>query len=530
MALLHRVKRGRGAFAAAFGVAAATAAVLASVGVANNPANTSASTKTSAAAPCKASGTLTYGISGAGISGLDPASLAFSGQLPLQSLLYNSLTEYKPDGSVVPDLATKWRHSKDLKTWWFSLRRNVKYANGRPFTAADVVANVLRNLDPKVPSLWGPAIKDVRSVRAITKYQVRFRLGGPSAILPEALVPIEMSDLTDLANLNKVGNGTGPYKLSDFVPDQSLTLVPNPRYYGPKACLQKIAFVREPDPTSMVTDFTSGKLSVIWQAPLTSLQRIQSNNDVYIVKPKSVSSEHVWDVDDSSPPFDNPVARQALAYAIDKATMVKAAFFGLALPSLANSLISTASPNYDKSLKPIPFDLQKAKQLFTAAGVKQGTTFTFWALAGRRDEWITMAQILQQDLQKIGLNLQIQRNDLSTWIAKFNPPPKRFPNMIVGDFYSLPANPIAAFGYVTSGRCNCNWNNKQFDALLLKATATVDPVKRKAVYGQMQALFQKELPIITMAHQTNIVAAQKSVTGVWEDPAGTTRLEGARMK
>ena len=142
----------------------------------------------------------------------------------------------------MPDLATRFKHSRNLKTWWFWLRHNVKYANGRQFTAADVVANVLHNLDPKVPSLWGPAIKDVRSVRAISKYEVRFRLGGPSAILPEALVPVEMADLTDVSKLNTVGNGTGPYKVSDFVPDQSLTLVPNAIYYGPKACMQKIVF------------------------------------------------------------------------------------------------------------------------------------------------------------------------------------------------------------------------------------------------------------------------------------------------
>jgi peptide/nickel transport system substrate-binding protein len=525
MSVLHRVKGRKGAWTlAAAGVVIATALATAAFGVAESPASTKAS-----AAPCKPKNQLTYGISGAGISALDPASLSFAGQLPLQSLLYNSLTEYTPDGSVVPDLATKFKHSDDLKTWWFWLRRDVKYANGRPFTSADVVANVLRNLDPKVPSLWGPAIKDIRSVRAITKYEVRFKLGGPSAILPEALVPVEMSDLTDVSKLNTVGNGTGPYKVADFVPDQSLTLVPNTKYYGPPPCLQKIVFVREPDPTSMVTDFASGKLSVIWQVPLTALPTVQRDSNAYVVKPKSVSSEHVWDLDNASPPFNNPLARQALAYAIDKETMVKVAFFGLAKPSLANDLISTASPIYDKTLTPYKFNLDKAKQLFDQAGVKPGTTFTFWALAGRRDEWITMAQILQQDLQKIGLNLKIERNDLSTWLAKFNPAGKRYPNMIIGDFYSLPPNPIAALGYVTSGRCNCNWNNKQYDALLLKATATPDPVKRQVVYNQMQELFSKQVPLIAMAHQTNIIAAQKNVTGIWEDPAGTARLQTARV-
>src|SRR4051812_3309628 len=118
MASLHRVKKGPAWAVVAVAVAAAVL-VAASVGAAARTAS----------AACKQQGELTYGISGAGITALDPATLAFSGQLPLQTLLYNSLTEYAPDGSVVPDLATKWRHSDDLKTWWFNLRRGVKYAD-----------------------------------------------------------------------------------------------------------------------------------------------------------------------------------------------------------------------------------------------------------------------------------------------------------------------------------------------------------------------------------------------------------------
>ncbi len=523
MSVLHRLK-GRWGVAAFLVAAAAAIAASASAGVGGSTATTAAS-----AAPCKAKGTLTYGISGAGISQLDPTTAAFSGQLPLQSLLYNSLTEYTSRGKVVPDLATRWKASKDLKTYRFWLRRGVKYANGRPFTSADVVANVLRVLDPTVPSLWRPPIQDIRSVRAITKYEVRFKLGGPNGSFPEALVQVEMSDLTDKPQLDKVGNGTGPYKVKDFVPGQTLTLVPNKLYYGPKACMQQIGFVREPDPTSMVTDFTSGKLGVIWQAPLTALTTLRNYKNGYWVKPRSVSSEHLWDVDTSSPPFNNLVARQALSYAIDRATMVKAAFFGTATPALANDLISTTNPIYNKRLKPQSFNLDKAKQLFQQAGVKPGTTFTFWSLAGRRDEWITMAQILQQDLQKIGYDLKIERNDIPTWLGKFNPAGKKFPNTIVGDFWSIPANPIAAFGMAATGQCNCNWNNKQYDALLKKATATVDPKKRQALFNQMQVLFAHDLPMETIAHQTNIIYAQKNIAGIWEDPAGTTRLEGAHV-
>ena len=149
----------------------------------------------SAATGCTSSkGTLKYGIAGAGIAQLDPNTLSFAGQVPLQTLLYNGLSKYDRNMDVVPDLATKWRASKDLKTWFFTLRKGVKYSTGRAFTANDVRANILRVLDPAVPSQQRANAKDIRSVRVINPYLIRIRLGSPSAILPNALVDIKMSD------------------------------------------------------------------------------------------------------------------------------------------------------------------------------------------------------------------------------------------------------------------------------------------------------------------------------------------------
>lgn len=485
---------------------------------------------TSHATACTPQGTLSYGIAGAGISALDPNTISFAGQEPLQTLLYNGLTKYAQDGSVQPDLATRWKSSKDLKTWWFWLRQGVKYANGRSFTSADAAANILRVLSPDVASQARGNIQDFRSVRAINKYEIRIKLGNPSALVPVALIDVKMSDTSDPANLDKVGNGTGPYKVADFVPGQSLTVVPNPNYSGGKACIAKVVFVREPDPTAMVTDFTAGKLGMIWQVPPSSLQTVQADKNASVLRPRSISGAHVWEVDTTSAPFSNPLARQALEYAIDRQSMVKAAFFGQALPSPADDLVSTASPAYDKQLKPYGFDLQKAKQLFTQAGVKPGTTFTFWALAGRRDEWVTMGEILQQDLQKIGLNLSIQRSDVSTWLGKFYPAGKSYPNTIVANYFSMPPNPTFAFQQGQYGNCECNWNNPKLESLAKQAVATADPKKRQALYDQMQQIYSQGAPVAVIAHQTNIVAAQKSVTGAWEDPAGNVHLEGARLR
>ena len=194
---------------------AVAAAVLS--GVVASSARSSAAEYTTAtvanATGCTSSrGTLKYGIAGAGISQLDPNTINFAGQAPLQTLLYNGIAKYDRNMQVVPDLATKWRSSKDLKTWFFTFRKDVKYATGRKFTAEDARANILRVLDPKVTSQQRANAKDIRSARVLNPYLLRIKLGSPSAILPNALVDIKMSDTENLATL--ANSGTVPLAIA----------------------------------------------------------------------------------------------------------------------------------------------------------------------------------------------------------------------------------------------------------------------------------------------------------------------------
>ena len=525
-----KMSRKAAAFALAVLCAAAVAAALGGTAAHSSTANLAqAVAATPSLTGCTSSkGKITYGIAGAGITALDPNTISFAGQAPLQTLLYDGLTKYNKAMQPVPDLATSWKSSKDLMHWSFTLRNDAHYANGRQFTSADARANLLRVLDPAVASQAQGNVADIRSVHTNGKFGLTIRLGHPSALLPTGLVDVKMSDTTDLGSLNKTGNGTGPYKVANFVPGQNLTLVPNTHYFGGTPCLKEIDFIREPDTTAMVTDFKSGKLSMVWQVPPVDIPAVKSNSTAFLV-PVGISSAHVWEVDTTAAPFNDVRARQALSYAINRKTMVQAAFFGLATPSYANEVISQTSPFYDKTLKPYTFNLTKAKQLFDAAGVKPGTTFTFWALAGRRDEWITMAQILQQDLKQIGLNLTIVRSDVSTWLSKFYPAGKSFPGYIIGNYFSLPPNPSYAFSQVQYGACECNWKNAQFEALAQKAVGTPDVAARSKIYNQMQGIESSQSPVMVIAHQTNIVAYLKGITGAWEDAQGNVHLESARV-
>ena len=517
---MHGLDRRKGV--AALVPAAAAAALIALILVQTGhatPRGTSATT-------CTQHGTVTFGVAGGAIPALDPNTIASAAQWTIQPLLYNGLTKYAHDGSVLPDLAVSWKHSADLKTWWFFLRHGVKYANGRPFTAKDVVANVTRVLNPATASQARGNIKDVQSVRAIGDYEVRFKTGSPSSILPDQVFLTKMSDVANIASKDPklAGNGTGPYQVASFTPDQTLSLVPNPNYWGSKPCFSQINFVREPDPTSMVTAFTGGKLDLAFQVPTSAVAKIQSDENASILKPTTISSVQAWEVDTTSPPFDNVVARQALSYAIDRATMVKVAFAGEATPTLTNDLVNPANPAFDKKLTSYTFNLDKAKQLFTQAGVQPGTTFTF--LTDGTPEWTTMGEILQQDLQKIGLNLNIEQEDESTYLDKFYPPGKSYPGVIVANFLSLQPNPVLTLAFPTSGKCECNWNNATYDGLLSKAFGSTN---RQAIVNQMQTMVSTQAPVFTIASQTNIIAVSNKVKGAWQDPRGNLHLEDAQL-
>lgn len=516
-------------------VLAASALTFGTIGATSSEGALSASTRTATqSATCKPQGALRYGLAGGGVNNLDPAISNLANRVVIMPLLYPALTKLREDGTVAPDLATKWRHSADLKTWWFYLKRNIRYADRRQFTADDVVANVLRNLNPSVGSAARRFINDIRSVRAITKYQVRFKLGSPSAILPDALYLVKMADISDLSKLARQGNGPGPYKVSSYTPNNALMLVPNPYYFGPKPCLRSIIILAQPDTTSMVTAFRSRKLDMIWQFPATAISAIQGTKDAVILNPRTVATAHVLEVDTTSPPFDNPVARRALSYAMNRTAMVRAAFLGKAQASVANSPISVTSPAYNKKLPKHTFNLERAKQLFTQAGIKPGTTFTYWTQAGKRPEWITNGQILQQDLRKIGINLEIEQADPATWLARFNPSPKKFPGLIVATFLSLQPAPSLGLSAATKG-CDCNWGlapgtpYPSYYSMVLRSFGVSDPAERQGIYDRLQAMFSQESPFMVIAHQTNLVAAHKSVTGAWEDPSGNMHLERARL-
>lgn len=478
-------------------------------------------------AAAKGGGTITYGIAGGGLTQLDPNKVSSAALLPVMSLLYNGLTRYGPDMSTEPDLATSWKPSADHKTWTFELRENVRFHDGKEFTADDAVANIERVLDEKTASQARGRLTTIDKATAVDPHTLRIELTAANALLPTSLIGVYMSDVDGIAAVNEKANGTGPYKLKDFVPDDHLTLVRNPKFSGTKGKLDQIDVVVTADSTSAVNSLRNRELDVVWNVPPLDIAGMKDDTSLSVLEPDVYSGAVVWELDTTSAPFDDVRARKALAHAVNREQMLAAGYDGLGVEAATNSLVSPKQDAYDKTQATYDFDLQKAKRLFAQAGVKEGSTLTFWTTAGRNAQWSTMGEILQQDLKKIGITLKIEKHEISTWLQKFFPAGKKYPGVIVANYLSVPSEPSRQLNFFKSGVCECNWSNAGYDRLLAQSQAATDESQRNGIYAKMQQLVNDEVPLVVPLTTTQLTVAQKRVVGAWVQSDGAVHLEEA---
>jgi peptide/nickel transport system substrate-binding protein len=486
----------------------------------------SATSGNQSSAPAKAGGVLTIG-SATAVDILNPVTSSTAMDQNLFSLMWNGLVTQDQNNKIVPDLATSWSASSDQKTWTFKLRPGVKFSNGKTLTSADVVSTVNYYKAPDTATQLKNNVAPITSVTANGPDTVVFKLSAPDALFPDTIVRVKIIDTAAISMMTSNPAVTGPFMVKSFAANNHLDLVPNPDYFGTKPKLSGINFVLAADSSSAVTALQAGSLDALWSVPLSQVAALGANPNLQVIKPSVIGQYVSWEVDTTVPPFNNVKARQALAYAIDQQAILKAAYSGQGTVSTTNNPLADNNPDYGGNLTDYSYNLTKAKQLFAEAGIKAGATITWWGVSNQYPEWNVSAEILQASLKQIGINLKIQNTDISTWPTKFYPAGKSFPNMIVPNFQSYTSSPADEFQFVLKGRCECNWNNADFDSAYATAISTPDPAKQKAAWDQAQELLNQQVPIFVPVQFATVSAAKSDVGGVWVDSTGTIHLENA---
>jgi peptide/nickel transport system substrate-binding protein len=368
-------------------------------------------------------GTLIYGA-GADPDSLDPANTDSNTGEAFGHMMNNYLVKFDPKLNIVPDLAAKWEQSKDALTWTFHLRKGVKFHDGTPFNAEAVKYNFDRFLGPEKPlksSLHDPIIK---SVDVVDDSTVRFNLKVPFAFFLNNLAH-SASGIVSPAAHKKWGKdltlhpvGTGPFKFVEWVRGDHVTLERNDDYYEGKPYLDKIIVRTVREDAARVLGLEAGDYDLIVRIPPEEVPRLMREGKVRIYAEESLRDLRIG-INATKKPFDDIRVRQALNYAVDKESIVKNIYQGLAV--VTPTVVGPRATGY-ADLKPYPYDPAKAKKLFADAGYPNGFETTLWTPKGRYLKDYELAQAIQQQLQAVGINAKLETFEWGTYMALSHKP------------------------------------------------------------------------------------------------------------
>jgi len=525
----HTVSVNRRGFLVLVGAAAA-AAVLAACGSSNTPtatpaqsgASTSAATtgsqpttSTQAASSAQvgntaaAGGVLRLGVN-ADITSADPHLVAQGVDRMLAAFVFNGLTKYNDKMEALPDLATSW-DTPDPTTYVFHLRPGVRFHNSRELTADDVVFSLQRILDPQTNSRYLAYLSDVASVAADNSSTVRVKLKQSSAVFLSNLADAKIVAKENLADIKQKPIGTGPFQLMEWIPNDHITLKKNGQYFEPgRPLVNEVRILPSRDPTSQVSALRAGTLDIINGINTTNADQVKGQPGIQLLVVQASTTFATIDMDNAHPSFNDPKARQALAYAVNKTDIVNIVYQGYG--AVSDGPIPRAHWAYDPSIKDTyPYDLGKAKELFSAAGITPGTTFHYIAKAGAQDPSVLTGQILQQSLQKIGLNLSIDAVDANAAVAAMFPTGKTFQIGFVNPSREWDPDGLLLF-YRTPN--NKNYSNPDVDRLMGDARSATDMEKRKGLYAQVQKLLVQDIPGVVVGHINPVHALRITVKGL----------------
>lgn len=358
-------------------------------------------------------------------------------QMFAQSMVYEPLVKYTADGGVEPWLATRWTPSADGKTWVFTLRENVTFSNGEPFNADAVVANFRAVLDNRARHSWLELVNQITDVKALSPLQLQITLKSAYYPLQELALPrpfrfIAPSQFVDGGTKQgiKAPVGTGPWMLQSSRLNQDDVFVRNPHYWGKKPALGKVVVNVIPDATSRAIAFETGEVDLLYGSegllPLDTFARF-GTNPAYHTQLSAPVETVMLALNTRLGPTRELAVREALNYAVDKKTMIATALYGT--QQVADTLFAPSVPYANIGLKPRGYDPAQARALLDKAGwtlpagnairEKNGQPLRIeLAFTGTDAESKAMAEIIQADLRKVGVDVQLIGEEESSIYAR----------------------------------------------------------------------------------------------------------------
>jgi peptide/nickel transport system substrate-binding protein len=470
-----------------------------------------------------AGGVLTYSMP-TDITTLDTSESGGTSSNAIKNMIYEGLTKLKPNSDTIeaaPSLATDW--TADGDTWTFHLRTDVKFQDGSPFNAAAVKAHFDRMLGPEAPVGARDFVPYVKSVDAPDDATVVFtsitpdpdlplRLAGPTGLIesPTAFAKYGVDDYKN----HPVG--TGPFTFKEWVADDHVTLDRNDDYWGGEPKLAQVVMRPIAEAGSRLIAAQSGDVQVATSLQPEQLAELKDSPDLTVNE--WPTTRHIFiGMHNLKKPFDNPLVRQAMSYAIDWDGISTSLYQGMATPAggpVPKPEVGSAD------VHPYSYDPDKAKQLLAQAGYPDGFDSTITATVGAALKDSEMVQAVQQQLAAIGITLKIEQVEYSKYIDLVREDTKtselvmwidtwaaNTAESVLHDRYYCPS--YRPTGVNLTGYCN-----PAVDTLIESAESDLDADSRQASLDQAQQIVAEDAPSLWGVYVDTAYAAQKNVKGL----------------
>ena len=465
---------------------------------------------------------------------INPVTVADQGGLDMLAQTGEYLCLSGQGLTLQPVLATSWTPNATADVWTFKIRQGVKFQNGAPLTAADVVYTYKLQTDPAGKSNALSAFKGVLTPDGVTQVDdqtVQFKLAAPNGNFPYLtssdnynmiIIPNNYSP----AQWQSTFVGTGPFKLGSYTPKVGASFTRNESYWGTKALPSQTQFTFYDTPAASVLALTGGTIDVLGQFAVSGGEALLSGS--YNVIKLKTSAHRELSMRTDQAPFTDPRVRQAIALTLNRPDIITALWKGFA--DLGNdSPFAPVFPSTSTSVPQRTQNIAMAKSLLSAAGHPSG--FSTKLITEEFLEIPQYAQIVVQAAAAIGvkINLTVESSTQYYGQATFGNSDWLDATMSLVDYghRSVP-NVFLTAPLQTGGTWNAaHFANSSYDKLVTQYIAATDVSTQKTIAGQIQQLLLTETPIIFAYFYNYLTATAMGITGVYPTAIGHLFLYNA---
>jgi peptide/nickel transport system substrate-binding protein len=477
------------------------------------------------------------------VSSLIPNITSDQSSHEVGDLMYNGLVTLGRDLEIVPELAKSWSFSKDCLTLDFKLRDDVRWHDGAPFTADDVVFTWRTTMNPKTPSPYKSDFADVEGVEALDRYTVRVSYRKPyaKALLSWGLTMLPRHLLARYVDEGKIREapqnwtapvGTGPYRFKEMKSGEKIVVVANPEYFKGRPSISRIVYRIIP---SQATIFLEVKARGVDVASLTALQYKRQTEypafeKAYNKFRYSGSGYTYLGFNLKDKRFADRRVRLAFAHAINKQELLDGVVLGLGREATGPFRPGTWAAN--PAVKGIPYDPKKAAALLAEAGwtrngsgllEKDGKPFSFELLTNQgNDERKKIAEIVQASLRELGVAIEIR---VLEWAAllKEHVKKRQFDAIVLGWGTGADPDQYVVWHSSQNGPDDLNhisYANPEVDGLLEAGRAACTQPDRVRFYHRLHEVLAEDQPLVFLYWRDSLPVVSSRIFGIQPGPAG----------